>query len=114
VEDDLEDISGVVSNEVFLNEWRDGIYACSQCDQELYSSHDKWRGPCAWPSWRKPVSQSAVRTHDVFHDEWTQGYNGYKCEVLELYCSQCNLFLGHQFADAAEKGDTHPAAEWRH
>ena len=38
----------------------------------------------------------------------------YTCEVLEVYCGQCELFVGHQFADAKEKGDTHPDALWRH
>ena len=41
-------------------------------------------------------------------------YNGYACAVRELYCASCDLFLGHMFADAAEKGDAHPEARWRH
>lgn len=79
--------------------------------------------------------------HDVHHDEWVAGYNGYQCAVFEVYvptqqlavscqssashlrrgllaccryCKGCDLFLGHQFADAKEKGDRHPQAHWRH
>jgi len=42
------------------------------------------------------------------------GYNNYTCSVFELYCKKCNLFLGHKFEDAKEKGDTSVDAHWRH
>ena len=33
---------------------------------------------------------------------------------IEVYCGGCELFLGHRFEDAREKGDVHPRAQWRH
>jgi peptide methionine sulfoxide reductase MsrB len=42
------------------------------------------------------------------------GYNKYSCQVFEVHCGKCDLFIGHQFEDGKEKGDSHPAARWRH
>ena len=114
VEDDMEEISAVVSDEMFLDHWEIGTYHCARCSRLLYRSRDKWNGPCAWPSWRQPASEDALSLHDVHHEEWVGGYNGYQCPVFEVYCKGCDLFLGHQFADAKEKGDRHPQAQWRH
>ena len=41
-------------------------------------------------------------------------YNHYQCEVNEIYCRGCKLFLGHRFEDGATTGDTHPRALHRH
>ena len=30
-----------------------GEYSCAQCQLCLYTSGDKWEGPCPWPSFRK-------------------------------------------------------------
>lgn len=116
VEDDLEEVSGVVSEEQYLHEWRDGTYHCARCSWPLYHSKDKWEGPCPWPSWRKPMYKDSLKLYGVHHDEWAgpNGYNGYTCEVQEVYCGRCALFLGHQFADAVKKGDVAPDACWRH
>ncbi len=40
--------------------WAPGRYACARCDHTLYSSDDKWDGPCIWPSFRR----GAVDTDD--------------------------------------------------
>ena len=108
------EIGACAREEAFLRHWETGRYVCARCERTLYHSSDKWKGPCAWPSWRRPANDDAVSLHSVFHDEWREGYNGYTCEVYEVYCKGCDLFLGHQFADAKEKGDTHPKAYWRH
>ncbi|KAH8055384.1 peptide-methionine (R)-S-oxide reductase [Aureococcus anophagefferens] len=83
------------------------VYACARCERPLYASDDKWSGPCLWPSWRRDLP-GAARHAPV------EGYNGYVVDVHELYCGGCDLFLGHAFADARDKGDAHPDARWRH
>lgn len=108
-EDDLELVSDIVTwGERYLHHWDEGIYSCSRCLTPLYSSSDKYHGPCVWPSFRQPVSQLNVSTQKV------SPYNKYTVTVKEVYCGNCDLFIGHQFEDARAKGDTHPNAHWRH
>mmetsp|Transcript_6949 Transcript_6949/g.20434 ORF Transcript_6949/g.20434 Transcript_6949/m.20434 type:complete len:225 (+) Transcript_6949:165-839(+) len=107
-EDDMELLSDLSTwGERYLDHWESGTYLCARCRRRLYKSSDKWSGPCAWPSWRRCLP-GAVRKLPVV------GYGSYRCAVHELYCDRCELFLGHQFEDAIEKGDTHPEARFRH
>lgn len=108
-EDDMEIVSDVISwGERYLHHWRAGMYKCSRCYTPLYKSTDKYKGPCVWPSFRKPVEDQNVSYSRVFP------YNAYVVAVDEVYCGKCDLFLGHRFEDARAKGDTHPEAHWRH
>jgi peptide-methionine (R)-S-oxide reductase len=94
--------------EKYLDHWEEGTYRCAQCQRALYHSLNKWTGPCVWPSFRQAVGPDATSTAQVLE------YNGYKCAVKEVYCGGCDLFIGHQFEDAIQHGDTHPDARWRH
>ena len=108
-EDDMELVSDIVTwGEMYLHHWEEGVYCCSRCKQKLYQSCDKYRGPCVWPSFRKPIEDGAVSTTTV------APYNKYTCVVKEVYCGKCELFIGHQFEDARLKGDHHPESQWRH
>mmetsp|Transcript_14802 Transcript_14802/g.22296 ORF Transcript_14802/g.22296 Transcript_14802/m.22296 type:complete len:161 (+) Transcript_14802:46-528(+) len=108
-EDDMELVSDIVTwGEVYLDHWEGGLYCCSRCYTPLYRSGDKWKGPCVWPSFRRALNPNAVHTRVVSQ------YNSYVCTVKEVYCAKCLLFIGHQFEDGKEKGDTHPDAQWRH
>ena len=56
-----------------------------------------------------------MRLSAVREDRLLPGsYNGYGCEVAEVYCGGCELFLGHKFEDAKRHGDDHPDARWRY
>jgi peptide-methionine (R)-S-oxide reductase len=108
-EDDMEMVSDLVTwGERFLHHWEHGIYCCARCGLEAYSSADKWTGPCTWPSWRVPIASGSITAIEVV------SYGDYECTVKEVYCSQCDLFLGHMFEDAREQGDCHVDARWRH
>jgi peptide-methionine (R)-S-oxide reductase len=108
-EDDMELISDLITwGERYLHHWDIGIYCCSRCLNPVYKSCEKWKGPCVWPSFRKAIQENSVHTRIVHN------YNAYTCTVKEVYCGKCRLFLGHQFEDAIEKGDTHENAHWRH
>lgn len=108
-EDDMELISDIVTwGERYLNHWKEGVYVCSRCDNPLYNSKDKYKGPCIWPSFRKSHNINSTLEEEVYP------YNSYKVAVLEIYCGNCKLFIGHKFEDAAVKGDNHPDAHWRH
>ena len=107
-EDDMELLSDLVTQgELYLHEFGTGVYSCSRCSTPVFGSQDKWRGPCVWPSFRQPIYPSAISLATV------EDYNNYKCCVKEVYCDNCDLFLGHAFEDGKEKGDTHKDAHWR-
>lgn len=108
-ENDMELVSDIVTwGEMYLHHWEKGVYKCARCLNSLYSSEDKWIGPCVWPSFRKAINDSAISSTEVFP------YNNYTVTVKEVYCGKCDLFLGHQFEDGHLKGDRHPNAQWRH
>mmetsp|Transcript_87907 Transcript_87907/g.246927 ORF Transcript_87907/g.246927 Transcript_87907/m.246927 type:complete len:157 (+) Transcript_87907:151-621(+) len=112
-EDHIEALSAAAGPhgvEAFLDNWAAGTYVCARCAWPLYASAAKWRGPCAWPSFREPLAGTeSVRARPV------EGYNQYTCAVAEVYCGACGLFIGHQFEDAREKGDFGPGCTgWRH
>jgi len=112
-EDDMELLSDIVTwGELFSCHFEEGIYHCARCHLELYASIDKikWargKGGCIWGSFRKGIDSNLSTT--IVH-----GYNGYKCTVTEVFCANCDLFVGHAFEDGLEKGDIHPNAGWRH
>lgn len=108
-EDDMEVFSDIFDwGERFLHHFpQKGSYVCSQCATTLFRSQDKYHGPCVWPSFRTPVKENC----DLMP---VGGYNSYTCPVVEVYCKNCDLFVGHGFQDAQEKGDDHPDADWRY
>jgi peptide-methionine (R)-S-oxide reductase len=127
-EDDMELVSDIATwGEKYLHCFENGLYRCARCSNPLYSSEDKWKGPCRWPSFRNCVQFATPRdnTHNDdnhHHPTSTIGistatvspYNNYSVEVREVYCGKCDLFIGHMFADGKAKGDAHRDAHWRH
>jgi peptide-methionine (R)-S-oxide reductase len=113
-EDDMELLSDIFTwGEEYLNHWESGLYLCSRCDNVLFSSVDKWRGPCVWPSFRcgYQTESNSNTTLDLVE---VYPYNKYSVTVKEVYCAQCDLFVGHGFQDGIEKGDVSPhATGWR-
>eukprot|EP00730_Choanoeca_flexa_P004777 TRINITY_DN11799_c0_g1_i1.p2 TRINITY_DN11799_c0_g1~~TRINITY_DN11799_c0_g1_i1.p2 ORF type:complete len:187 (+),score=22.90 TRINITY_DN11799_c0_g1_i1:1567-2127(+) len=110
VEDRLEQMSLVVTKEHYgNNHMRLGKYICARCQTLLYSSSAKFKGPCIWPSFRTGVDNDSS-----LHLNKVDTYNNYDCPVFEVYCGNCNLFLGHRFEDGRGHGDDHVDARWRH
>lgn len=67
-----------------------GVYYCAACHQKLFSSDTKYESGTGWPSFYKPVSESAV---GVLIDR-SAGM-----EREEVVCSNCGGHLGHVFPD---------------
>lgn len=114
----MEELSAAATGgrEHLLDHWEEGSYHCARCDKLVFSSTDKWDGPCAWPSFRRAADGSGAGSagqDDALSTTQVFGYNNYVCRVFELYCGACDLFIGHQFEDAREKGDTSNDAHWR-
>ena len=69
---------------------QEGIYYCAACHQKLFSSDTKFESGTGWPSFSKPLADSAVSIH-------LDRSAGMIRE--EVVCSNCGGHLGHVFSD---------------
>ncbi|HEX8038439.1 MAG TPA: peptide-methionine (R)-S-oxide reductase MsrB, partial [Chryseosolibacter sp.] len=74
----------------YWNNHEKGVYLCAACHQKLFSSDAKYESGTGWPSFYKPISDSAVavqpdRSMGMARDE--------------VVCSNCGGHLGHVFPD---------------
>ncbi|MEJ2266956.1 MAG: peptide-methionine (R)-S-oxide reductase MsrB [Anaerolineales bacterium] len=70
-----------------------GVYRCSACGNELFSSKTKYESGTGWPSFWAPIDPEKVEAHtDV----------SYGMRRTEVVCSQCGSHLGHVFDDGPD------------
>lgn len=70
-----------------------GTYLCAGCSQPLFASDTKFESGTGWPSFFKPVSESAV----AINKDLTFGM-----VREEVVCSRCGGHLGHVFDDGPQ------------
>lgn len=75
---------------VYWNTKTKGMYLCSCCGQELFSSETKFDSGTGWPSFWQPVEPDAVGT---------QSDRSFMMSRTEVHCSKCGAHLGHVFPD---------------
>jgi len=71
----------------------DGVYRCSCCGNELFSSDTKFDSGTGWPSYFQPIDNDAIKT---------EADDNYGMRRVEVMCSACNAHLGHVFEDGPQ------------
>lgn len=76
-----------------------GIYRCSCCGIELFTSDDKFHSGCGWPAFSLPID--GVKGEKIRYIRDTS----HGMERVETRCKNCEAHLGHVFDDGpANKG----------
>ena len=73
-----------------LKNKKTGMYVCSACGNELFSSDTKFDSGTGWPSFWAPESNTSIEKH---------GDNTYGMNRTEVVCKKCGGHLGHVFDD---------------
>jgi peptide-methionine (R)-S-oxide reductase len=74
----------------YYNEKKPGMYRCVCCGQPLFASADKFDSGTGWPSYTRPVNNTAVSEHDD---------RSFSMQRTEVRCARCDAHLGHVFPD---------------
>ena len=69
---------------------REGLYRCVCCGAPLFDAASKFESGTGWPSYWKPVNETAVETHED---------RSFFMRRTEVHCRRCEAHLGHVFPD---------------
>ena len=67
-----------------------GIYKCSGCGLDLFSSEHKYDSGTGWPSFWQPIATQNIQTED----DWASFRRR-----TEVHCARCGGHQGHVFED---------------
>ena len=74
----------------YVNHKGNGIYACTGCGNELFSSETKYDSRSGWPSFWEKLSEDSVEMRPD---------NSHGMRRTEVVCKNCGGHLGHVFDD---------------
>uniref|UniRef100_A0A3Q2FEJ8 Methionine sulfoxide reductase B1 n=2 Tax=Cyprinodon variegatus TaxID=28743 RepID=A0A3Q2FEJ8_CYPVA len=79
--------------EVFKDHFKPGIYVCSKCDHELFSSRSKYEHSSPWPAFTETIHKNSVSKYEE------------RPGAYKVKCGSCGNGLGHEFVnDGPAKG----------
>ena len=67
-----------------------GIYKCTCCGLELFSSDTKFDSGTGWPSFVMPIKKNNIKEIEDLSNNMQR---------TEVICSNCEAHLGHVFSD---------------
>ncbi len=78
----------------YWNEHSTGVYQCSNCGLELFSSETKFDSGTGWPSFDSPMNREHI---ELVSD------NTHSMQRTEVTCKRCGAHLGHVFDDGPKE-----------
>jgi len=78
----------------YWNSKEKGMFTCSNCGLELFSSNTKFDSGTGWPSF----TETANKEHIELREDTSQGMSR-----VEVICKRCGAHLGHVFNDGPGK-----------
>ncbi len=94
---------GGLTDEIYTDFWKKGVYKCSKCGAKLFDSESKFKSGTKWPSFRIALPKTIETRPD----------HSFGMARTEILCAKCGQHLGHVFDDGKICGDKHIDAEKR-
>ncbi|KAG8222532.1 hypothetical protein J437_LFUL004568 [Ladona fulva] len=80
--------------EHYKDHFKPGVYVCSECGYELFSSRAKYEHSSPWPAFTEPIHKNSLKKVPEVGRPF----------ALKVSCGKCGNGLGHEFKEDREDG----------